>query len=60
MPRDNGDYFDHFTTQRGSDSPADLIFRNVTGYCVASSANTPGGALRVSATGSIQSCSGAR
>jgi polygalacturonase len=48
--------FDHFTAQRGSKSPSDLLFQNVTGYCVTNSANTTGGALRIGSSGST-SCS---
>jgi hypothetical protein len=50
--------FDRFTAQRGSNSPSDLLFQTVNGYCVANSANTGGGALRVSQTGSSQNCDG--
>ncbi|WP_214321273.1 CBM35 domain-containing protein [Nonomuraea sediminis] len=50
--------FDHFTAERGSNSPSDMVFQTITGYCVANSQNTTGGALRVSATGSTQSCGG--
>ncbi len=50
--------FDRFTAQRGGDSPSDLLFQNVTGYCVANSADTGGGALRVSQTGSSRNCDG--
>jgi polygalacturonase len=59
---DNGSAIslDHFTAQRGGSSPADVIFQSVNGYCVASSANTSGGALRVSPTGSTQSCPGVK
>ncbi|MGW1976295.1 glycosyl hydrolase family 28 protein [Streptomyces sp. NPDC001889] len=52
----SGIRFDRFTAQRGSTSPADLLFQTVTGYCAANSANTGGGALRVSQTGSTQDC----
>ncbi|MFF7654773.1 glycoside hydrolase family 28 protein [Streptomyces sp. NPDC007983] len=48
--------FDHFIAQRGDDSPADLMFQNVGGYCLTGSANTSGGALRVSADGSTENC----
>ncbi len=48
--------FDHFTAQRGSGSAYDTGFQNVNGYCVATSTNTSGGALRVNATGSTQNC----
>ncbi len=33
-----------------------MLFQSVTGYCVSNSANTSGGALRVSETGSTESC----
>src|SRR3954471_1073769 len=39
--------FDGLTAQRGSGSPADLVFQSVSGYCVSNSANTSGGALRI-------------
>jgi polygalacturonase len=48
--------FDHFTAERGTNSPNDMLFQTVNGYCVRDSANTTGGALRVSQTGSTQSC----
>jgi polygalacturonase len=48
--------FDHFTAQRGSNSPADMIFQSINGFCVTNSQNTSGGALRISQTGSTQSC----
>ncbi|MER6912033.1 glycosyl hydrolase family 28 protein [Streptomyces sp. NPDC000594] len=48
--------FDRLTAQRGSASPAELIFQSVAGYCVTGGANTSGGALRVSPTGSSQNC----
>ncbi|WP_405576613.1 glycosyl hydrolase family 28 protein [Streptomyces sp. NBC_01092] len=48
--------FDRFTAQRGSNSPADLNFQTVTGYCVADSHNTSGGALRITQSGSTQNC----
>ncbi|MFD9905499.1 glycoside hydrolase family 28 protein [Streptomyces sp. NPDC059063] len=51
--------FERYTAQRGSNSPADLIFQSTNGYCVKDSANTSGGALRVTQTGSTQNC-GAR
>ncbi|MFE7129784.1 glycosyl hydrolase family 28 protein [Streptomyces sp. NPDC057638] len=47
---------DRFTAQRGSSSPSDLLFQSVTGYCASNSANTGGGALRISQTGSTQNC----
>jgi hypothetical protein len=43
--------FDHFTAERGSGSPTDMLFQTISGYCVQNS-----GALRVSQTGSTQSC----
>lgn len=42
----NGIRFTRFTAQRGSDSPHDMGFQNVTGYCLTDSHNTSGGALR--------------
>jgi polygalacturonase len=48
-------HFDHFTAQRSTGS-ADMLFQSVSGYCVSNSANTAGGALRVSATGSTEDC----
>jgi hypothetical protein len=48
--------FDQFTAQRSTGSN-DLIFQTVNGFCVQNSQNTGGGALRVSQTGSTQSCS---
>jgi len=50
--------FDGFTAQRGTSSPYDMGFQTVSGYCVANSQNTSGGALRVSASNSTQDCSG--
>ncbi|WP_413812008.1 glycoside hydrolase family 28 protein [Streptomyces sp. OE57] len=49
--------FNHFTAQRGDDSPADVIVQNMSGYCLTDSANTSGGALRVSTSGSSENCS---
>jgi polygalacturonase len=49
-------HFDQFTAERGSNSPHDVGFQSVTGYCVTNSANTSGGALRISASNSTQSC----
>ncbi|WP_194897851.1 glycoside hydrolase family 28 protein [Catenulispora pinisilvae] len=51
--------FDGLTAQTGSSSPFDVGFQNIAGYCVSNSHNTTGGALRVSATGSTQSCGSA-
>jgi hypothetical protein len=48
--------FDGLTAQRGTSSPHDVGFQSVTGYCVASSRNTTGGALRVSTSSSTQDC----
>jgi polygalacturonase len=48
--------FDHFTAQRSTGSN-DVLFQTITGYCLSNSANTSGGALRLSATGSTESCS---
>jgi polygalacturonase len=47
--------FDHFTAERSTGS-ADMIFQSINGYCVRDSANSAGGALRVTATGSTESC----
>jgi polygalacturonase len=47
--------FDHFTAERSTGS-ADMIFQSINGYCVRDSTNTDGGALRITATGSTQSC----
>jgi hypothetical protein len=47
--------FDNYTVERSTGSN-DLIFQTVTGFCVQNSQNTTGGALRVSQTGSTQSC----
>jgi polygalacturonase len=44
--------FDHFTAQKGSNSPSDLLFQSIKGFCVTNSANTSGGALRIGNTGS--------
>jgi hypothetical protein len=43
--------FDHFTVQRGSNSPYDLGFQSVAGYCVSNS-----GSPRINASGSTASC----
>ena len=51
--------FDALTAQTGGSSPFDVGFQNITGYCLSNSHNTSGGALRVSATGSTQSCASA-
>lgn len=47
--------FDPFVAERGTAS-TDLLFQSVTGYCVRNGTNTTGGALRVSQTGSTESC----
>jgi len=47
--------FTGLTAQSGSGSPADLIFQNVSGYCV-SGKTSSGGSLKVSASGSTASC----
>jgi polygalacturonase len=49
--------FNGFTAQSGSGSPADLVFQNVSGYCVSGSHNSSGGALKVTSSGSTASCS---
>lgn len=43
--------FDHFTVERGSNSPYDLGFQSVTGYCVSNS-----GTPRVHSSSSTASC----
>jgi polygalacturonase len=48
--------FSGFTAQRGSKSPFDIGFQSVSGYCVANSQTTSGGALKVSKTGSTSTC----
>ncbi|MER6386682.1 glycosyl hydrolase family 28 protein [Streptomyces sp. NPDC001250] len=45
-----------FTAQKGTRSPHDIGFRNVTGYCLADSHTTTGGTLRVSASRSSEHC----
>jgi polygalacturonase len=45
-----------FTVQRGSKSPFDIGFQNVSGYCVSTSKTTTGGAVKISSTGSTSSC----
>ncbi|WP_327667516.1 glycosyl hydrolase family 28 protein [Streptomyces sp. NBC_00485] len=45
-----------FTAQKGSNSPHDVGFQNVTGYCLSDSHTTSGGALRVSSSGSSEDC----
>ncbi|MGW4986129.1 glycosyl hydrolase family 28 protein [Streptomyces mirabilis] len=52
----NGIRLTRFTAQRGSNSPHDVGFQNVTGYCLTDSHNTSGGALRVSSGGSSENC----
>ncbi len=48
--------FDNFIAQRGSNSPFDVGFQTVNGYCLAGSTNTGGGALRVDTSGSSGGC----
>jgi polygalacturonase len=48
--------FDHFTVERGTSSPADFIFQSINGYCVRNSTTSAGGAPRITATGSTESC----
>ncbi|MFF4549372.1 glycosyl hydrolase family 28 protein [Streptomyces sp. NPDC001435] len=48
--------FTRFTAQRGGNAPYDMGFQAVTGYCVADSHTTSGGALRMSSTGSTSDC----
>lgn len=48
--------FTRFTAQRGGNAPYDMGFQTVTGYCVADSHTTSGGALRTSGTGSTSDC----
>lgn len=48
--------FDHFTAEKGSQSPYDIGFQSVTGYCVRSSATTTGSALRVNTANSTPTC----
>jgi polygalacturonase len=50
--------FDHVTAQRGGESPFDIGFQSVAGYCVGDASDTGGHALRVSGTGSTASCGG--
>ncbi|WP_394827651.1 glycoside hydrolase family 28 protein [Pendulispora albinea] len=54
----NGSFlrFDKFIDERGSNSPFDIGFQSVTGYCVQNATNTKGGALRIDASSSSQSC----
>ncbi|MEW2400582.1 glycosyl hydrolase family 28 protein [Streptomyces sp. NPDC046862] len=52
----SGIRFDRFTAQRGSDSPHDMGFQQVTGYCLKAGQNTQGGPLRVAGTGSSENC----
>jgi hypothetical protein len=47
--------FDPFVAERGSAS-TDMLFQTVSGYCVRGGTNTTGGTLRVSQTGSTESC----
>lgn len=47
--------FDGFRAERSTGS-RDVLFQTTTGYCVRDSADTSGGALRVTATDSTQNC----
>ncbi|OLB79361.1 MAG: hypothetical protein AUI14_10405 [Actinobacteria bacterium 13_2_20CM_2_71_6] len=47
--------FDGFTAER-STGGNDMVFQSINPYCVQNSTNTVGGALRITATGSTQSC----
>lgn len=51
---------DHLVVQRGSDSPFDLGFQDVTGYCLTADTTTSGASPRVSATGSTAGCGALR
>jgi polygalacturonase len=53
----SGVTFDGVTAQAGSGSPYDMGLQNVSGYCVANSHTTSGGALRITTSGSTQTCS---
>jgi polygalacturonase len=48
--------FNGFVASVGSAAPYDLRFQSINGYCVTSATSTTGAALRVSQTGSTQSC----
>ncbi|MFF0162049.1 glycosyl hydrolase family 28 protein [Streptomyces sp. NPDC005263] len=52
----SGIRFTGLTAQRGNQSPYDVGFQNVTGYCLTDGQNTSGGALRVSGSGSSENC----
>jgi len=47
---------DHFTAEKGSGSPFDIGFQNITGYCVVAPTLSNGGTPRINATGSSQHC----
>jgi polygalacturonase len=47
--------FDQFQAERSTGS-TDMVFKTINPYCVQNSTNTAGGDLRISATGSTQSC----
>ncbi len=47
--------FDGFKAERSTGS-TDMVFQSINPYCVRNSTNTAGGALRISTTGSTQSC----
>jgi len=48
--------FDGFTVERGSNSPYDLGFQSVTGYCVTNAKTTTGAAAKVDSSSSTSSC----
>ena len=50
--------FDGLVVERGGDSPHDVGFQSVTGFCITGGQNTTGGALRVSSSSSTQDCGG--
>ncbi|HEV2784349.1 MAG TPA: glycosyl hydrolase family 28 protein [Actinophytocola sp.] len=52
---DSSVVFERFRAERSAGSQ-DMRFQTVNGYCVRDSANTSGGALRVTASDSTQSC----
>jgi len=52
----NGRHYGAVGNGYTNDTAAILLFQTVNGYCVANSANTGGGALRLSQTGSSQNC----
>ncbi|MCU7727100.1 glycosyl hydrolase family 28 protein [Actinoplanes sp. KI2] len=48
--------FDGFTVERGSNSPYDMGFQSVTGYCVTNAKTTTGAAVKVDSSSSTTSC----